>query len=206
MLKKIRNIFNYNFSLHLRFLFNVNAKRIRFLGPFEFNVDKSSIISSTNNSACFIGSPIGATGRKSLVTQIKLKKNSKLLMGENSTIGSGCTISCNSNAIISIGKNSYIASTSIISSSSSVIIGENCSISWNVTIMDDDGHTFRNHKQIESINIGNNVWIGTNSIILKGVSLGNNVVVAAGSVVTKSFSNNSVVAGVPAKLIKTITE
>ena len=115
MLKKIRNIFNYNFSLHFRFLFNVNAKRIRFLGPFEFNVDKNSIISSTNNSACFIGSPIGATGRKSLITQIKLKKNSKLILGENSIIGSGCTVSCNSNAIISIGKNSYIASTSILS-------------------------------------------------------------------------------------------
>ncbi|PIP91657.1 MAG: hypothetical protein COW01_01640 [Bdellovibrionales bacterium CG12_big_fil_rev_8_21_14_0_65_38_15] len=206
MLKKIRNIFNYNFSLHFRFLFNVNAKRIRFLGPFEFNVDKNSIISSTNNSACFIGSPIGATGRKSLITQIKLKKNSKLILGENSIIGSGCTVSCNSNAIISIGKNSYIASTSILSSSQSVTIGENCSISWNVTIMDDDGHTFRNHKQVKAITIGNNVWIGANSIILKGVNLGDNVVVGTGSVVTKSFPNNSVIAGVPAKLIKTITD
>ena len=72
--------------------------------------------------------------------------------------------------------------------------------------MDDDGHTFRNHKQVKAITIGNNVWIGANSIILKGVNLGDNVVVGTGSVVTKSFPNNSVIAGVPAKLIKTITD
>lgn len=54
------------------------------------------------------------------------------------------------------------------------------------------------------INIGNNVWIGGNSTICPGVTLGNNVVVGAGSVVTKSFPDDVVIAGNPAKIIKTI--
>jgi len=54
----------------------------------------------------------------------------------------------------------------------------------------------------EPIEIGNNSWIGANAVILPGVKLGNHVVVAAGAVVTKSFSDNFIVGGVPARVIK----
>ncbi|HFR3342924.1 TPA: sugar O-acetyltransferase [Streptococcus suis] len=54
------------------------------------------------------------------------------------------------------------------------------------------------------IEIGDNVWIGGGAIILAGVILGDNVVVGAGSVVTKSFGDNVVLAGNPARVIKTI--
>jgi acetyltransferase-like isoleucine patch superfamily enzyme len=62
------------------------------------------------------------------------------------------------------------------------------------------------YKSVENkpIIIGDNVWIGERSIILKGVTIGNNSVVAAGSVVTKSVSENTVVGGNPAKFIKNI--
>ena len=50
--------------------------------------------------------------------------------------------------------------------------------------------------------IGNDVWIGINSIIMPGVSIGNGAVIAAGSVVTKNVPEYSIVAGVPAKVIK----
>ncbi len=53
------------------------------------------------------------------------------------------------------------------------------------------------------VRIGDYCWIGAKAIILKDVELGNHCVVAAGAVVTKSFGPGSVVAGVPAKLIKT---
>lgn len=50
--------------------------------------------------------------------------------------------------------------------------------------------------------IGNNVWIGTNAIILPGVEIGNNCIIGAGAVVTKSFKNNYlIIAGNPAKII-----
>lgn len=50
--------------------------------------------------------------------------------------------------------------------------------------------------------IGNNCWVGDKATILGGVTIGNNVIIAANSVVTKSVPDNSVVAGVPAKIIK----
>lgn len=55
------------------------------------------------------------------------------------------------------------------------------------------------------INTGNNVYVGTGTTILGPVNIGNNVIIAAGSVVVKDIPNNSIVAGVPAKVIKTAT-
>ena len=54
------------------------------------------------------------------------------------------------------------------------------------------------------VSIGDDVWIGSNVTILPGVTIGNNVVIAAGAVVTKDVPDNSLVGGVPAKLIKTL--
>ena len=58
----------------------------------------------------------------------------------------------------------------------------------------------------DCIDIKNNVFIGSNSIILPGVTINSNVIVAAGSVVTKSVPSNSVVGGNPAKVICTFDE
>ena len=54
--------------------------------------------------------------------------------------------------------------------------------------------------------IGNNVWIGMRSIVLKGVTIGNNSIIAAGSIVTKDVPSNCLVGGNPAKFIKSITK
>ena len=64
----------------------------------------------------------------------------------------------------------------------------------------DDGHK---HVKEEPIRIGKSCWLATNCVILPGVQLGDNVVVGAGAVVTKSFPKNSIIGGVPAKLIGT---
>ena len=50
--------------------------------------------------------------------------------------------------------------------------------------------------------IGNNVWIGANSILVSGVKINDGAIVAAGSVVTKEVPTNAIVAGSPAKIIK----
>lgn len=57
-----------------------------------------------------------------------------------------------------------------------------------------------------SIHIKRNVWIGANATILQGITIGENAVVAAGAVVSKDVPANTIVGGVPAKLIKTITK
>jgi maltose O-acetyltransferase len=63
----------------------------------------------------------------------------------------------------------------------------------------------KRNKGIETahaITIGNSVWIGMGAKILPGVTIGDNAVIAAGAVVNKSVAANTVVAGVPARLIK----
>ncbi|HNF29019.1 MAG TPA: acyltransferase, partial [Chitinophagaceae bacterium] len=84
--------------------------------------------------------------------------------------------------------------------------GSNCAISWNVQIMDTDIHTLvvngQPKESTKKIKIGNNVWIGSNVIILKGAEIGNNVVIAAGSIVSGNIPDNVLIAGVPAKIVK----
>ena len=75
------------------------------------------------------------------------------------------------------------------------VIGDNCKILHGVTIGGKAGH-----KELPQV--GDNVLIGANSIIIGPIKIGNNVTIGAGSVVLKDIPNNSVVAGVPAKIIK----
>lgn len=72
-------------------------------------------------------------------------------------------------------------------------IGDNCKISQNVTIAAKDG---------KAPKIGNNVFIGANSVIIGGVEIGDNCFIGALSLVNKSFPSNSVIVGNPARILK----
>jgi maltose O-acetyltransferase len=92
----------------------------------------------------------------------------------------------------------------------SIVIGNGCQIGDLVAIYDTDFHEInpatRNNSTGECapVHIGNNVWLGSRVIVLKGVTIGDNSVVAAMSVVTKSLPTNCIAAGVPAKVVKAI--
>lgn len=64
----------------------------------------------------------------------------------------------------------------------------------------------RKNLSLQSILIKKNAWLGAGVIILPGVTVGENAVVAAGAVVTQDVADNTLVAGVPAKVMKTFTE
>ena len=83
-------------------------------------------------------------------------------------------------------------------------IGNNVAIAKDVVIMDSDAHQicYDGHVMSRDICIGNNVWIGTRAMILKGVAIGDGAIVAAGAVVTRNVPARSIVAGVPAKVIR----
>ena len=62
---------------------------------------------------------------------------------------------------------------------------------------------YPNYDSFGKVIIGNNVYIGNNALVMPGITIGDNVVVAAGSIVTKNVPSNVVIAGNPAKIIKT---
>ncbi len=69
-------------------------------------------------------------------------------------------------------------------------------------MVDHDHDTVNGGFVSAPIKIGDNVWIGANSVILKGVTIGNNAIIAAGSIVTKDVPANAIVGGCPAKVIR----
>lgn len=86
-----------------------------------------------------------------------------------------------------------------------VVIGQNVRIAPYTIIMDSDFHDINNHfadGASKAIIISDDVWIATRSTILKGVTIGKGSVVATGSVVTRDVPDYTIVAGVPAKVIK----
>ena len=114
-------------------------------------------------------------------------------------------------AEIYIGKNTRIHG-SCIHAFKKIHIGNDCLIAANCQIFDSNGHhSSPNERRISNgtakeITIGDNVWIGANSIILPGVSIGSNSIIAAGSVVNKSIPAEHIAGGNPAKSIKQINE
>lgn len=121
-------------------------------------------------------------------------------------IGHGSKISVTGQLII--GKDFCISAASSIVAHKSITIGDNVLISWDSLIIDTDFHKicdlhgFQKNPPMPVI-IGNMVWIGCRTLILKGVHIADGVVVAAASNVVRSITtSNSLVAGNPAKVIK----
>lgn len=110
---------------------------------------------------------------------------------------------------IFVGKNFYANYDCVLLDICPITIGDNCMLAPNVKLYT-ASHPLQPAKRSSGlengapITLGNNVWIGGNATLLPGVSLGDNVVVGAGSVVTRSFPENVVIAGNPARVIRTI--
>lgn len=87
-------------------------------------------------------------------------------------------------------------------------IGDNVTIAPRVHILCHDASTkaFLNYTKIGRVTIGNNVFIGAESVVLPGVTIGSNVVIGANSTVTHDIPDNSVAVGSPARVITTLDE
>lgn len=143
----------------------------------------------------------------------------------NIIIGKNCKIGCPSKyyhggmpfytKIFNEGENSNIVinnncriNGAYIHAERNITIGDNCVIAAGVHIIDSNGHVInstdrtKGRDKAKDIVIGENVWIGINSIILKGSHIGNNCVISAGSVVKGSFPDNSLIIGNPAIIAK----
>lgn len=155
---------------------------------------------------------------------ISLFKSSKIKIGRNLTLISHSYFSepginhpvvirtLKESAKIRIGDNVGISGGGICAAEE-VIIGNNILLGSNVFITDTDFHPLNpqarrhNHKNILSkkVIIKDNVFIGMNSIVLKGVTIGENSIIGAGSIVTSDIPDNVVASGTPARIIRGLT-
>lgn len=120
---------------------------------------------------------------------IQVSREGKLLLGKGISIRKNCEINVRNDARVSIGDNTFLNSGCIITAHRGIQIGRNVEFGPHVMVFDHD-HKFKGGYQarefeVEEVVIGDNVWIGAGTIILKGSKIGEGAVIAAGSVVNK---------------------
>lgn len=182
------------------------------------------------NSKTFIGKNVRFQSLKNLL----IEKQAAFSIGDNCIVYENAKLEVLGESSLSIGKNSIIGDARI-TCREKITIGPHFLTSWNVFISDYDAHPvdpilrqaqmdnmtthfFPSFDQSDpkvafdwkftssSISIGSNVWIGANVSILKGAHIGDNCIVATGSVVTKGeYPSHSILAGNPAKVVKTLS-
>ncbi len=118
---------------------------------------------------------------------------------------------CDYGKHIEVGRNFFANYNCTIIDVAKVRIGDNCQMAPNVAIYTAGHpvHPFARNSMYEygiEVTIGDNVWIGGNTVILPGVHIGSNTVIGAGSVVTKDIPDWVIAAGNPCKVIRKITE
>ena len=118
---------------------------------------------------------------------------------------------CDYGSHIHVGKNLFVNYNCTIIDVAKVIIGDNCQMAPNVAIYT-AGHPVhpdtRNtaYEYGKEVRIGDNVWIGGNTVICPGVTIGDCCVIGAGSVVTKDIPSWTIAAGNPCRVIRKITD
>lgn len=141
-------------------------------------------------------------GLRYFPSELKLAAHARIEVHGHFYLLTGFHLAINEGATLSLGTG-YINSNATIDCFSSITIGHGVAISSGVTIRDSDNHSINGNPVVAApIVIEDHVWIGLNATILKGVRIGRGAVVAAGAVVTADVPENTLVGGVPARVIK----
>ena len=122
--------------------------------------------------------------------------------GKNITVYDTCTIVGN----VEVGENTWIGPYSALDGTSGIKIGRNCSLSSGVQILTHDSVKWalsggKCKYEYAPVEIGDFTFIGTNVIINKGVKIGKHCLIGAGAIITKDVPDNSIVFGVPGKIV-----
>lgn len=132
--------------------------------------------------------------------QCKIGKDCRFL---NSTIPTTIDVGV-PHGYLEIGDSSFVNENVKICATVKVIIGSHAKIADGVIISDNAIHEITPNERRElGIHIGSNVWICSRATILPGVTIGNHSVIATGAIVTKDVAEKCIVAGIPAKVVRT---
>ncbi|MBI4648422.1 MAG: acyltransferase [Bacteroidia bacterium] len=159
---------------------------------------------------------LGFENANIFISRLDKESLQKILIKNKAKIGNNCDLesglsfhNCSDYSNLIVGDNCHIGKNCFLDLKDEIRIGNNVTISMNCTLLthQDFGKSkleMLYPKKHAPIIIGNNTFIGANSIILKGVSFGEFSIIAAGSVVINDVKEKTVVGGAPAKIIKKI--
>jgi acetyltransferase-like isoleucine patch superfamily enzyme len=172
-----------------------------FLGPGVrcFLGHNSKII--LHKSSVKIGVPLPGTPRYATksTTVIHLGDNAKLEFFGNVFIAPGTTIRVKDDAVLTFCGQNSVGHDSLLFCGKRVILGQRARLSWNVTLMDDDGHSFFDMarqvlpRRVKPLVIGDNVGIQMNVVIPRGVTIGENSIISANTVLRQDVRPNCLV-------------
>jgi maltose O-acetyltransferase len=153
-------------------------------------------------------------GRNCRLERIRLRRPSQIVIGVGNALSEGCWLwpsdSRHDGIRIRIGDYNYFNRDVMIDACGLIEIGHHNMFGPGVYLTDSNhrispgSFPTSSGMDIGRLVIGNGCWIGARAVILKDVVLGDRCVVGAGAVVTRSFPAGSVIAGVPARLLRTI--
>lgn len=152
------------------------------------------------------------TTSKLYINEKNVKISKDVVIGAYNIIYAINSKHSNKKGLLEIGESTSIGEfNNIRAAGGKIIIGKKCLISQFVTIVASNHNIDKKYIIMDQgwdenktdVTIGNDVWIGAKSVILPGVTIGDGAVIAAGSIVNKDVAPYSIVAGVPAKFIKT---
>lgn len=213
MVRIIKSLYN---TLYFNFrVFSIlDALKFRvLLGPnVRFNkLQKNSLLFKHPKFGCVRlglgGGSFGYADRSS--SYLNISGGATIIVEGTLYAGRGFVINFTGNHISKIG-DKFSANYGVkLSISESFECGENLRLGWNVSIIDADGHTIRStidntiKNTPKDIKIGKNVWLASESVILKGVNISDSVIVPYGAIITKSSHQNNIIwGGTPNRTLK----
>ena len=146
------------------------------------------------------------TRKRRYVSEFRLDKDSTFVCDGDFRLYQGASVYVAPGAKLVVYGGTFLNTNATLNCFCNIEIGKGCAISDNVCIADSGSHCIDGQKdKVKApIVIGDHVWIGKNVTVLKGVTIGSGAVIGAGAVVTKDVPSHTVVAGNPARPIKTI--
>lgn len=221
ILSKLKTIIKALTSLNLKtFIINIRYLRLKDACKFPILV-YSNVVLSNIGGKVIINSPLRYGMIKIGCNDIGIfdKKRSRsiwdikgtIIFNGSAKIGHGAKINIWKDAVLYLGDKFEIAAESTLCVTKEIRFGSGCLLSWDVLLMDSDLHDLLddNREKVnmpDAITIGDRVWIGCRSTILKGTVIGDNTVIGANSVCTnKTYEGNCVLAGNPAKKIRMLS-
>lgn len=189
----IKGVYHYLFNCHIK----KRGGSLLVDGRTSIKTSKGSNIVLYDDLTLGYNS-LGDNGRSTLLC---MHKNASFIVTGNARIFYGGDILLFEGAEFHIGC-SFINSNCTIRVTDKISIGNDCAIGWDFSAFDTNFHELNGSLKSGPINIEDHVWVGAKVTILPGVNIGVGSVIAAGSIVAKDVPPHTLVAGVPARIIK----